>query len=247
MEKLPSPRRGTYKFQITEVEGNADGYSYDTDPWTLTVVVNDENGQLVVDQAQTKYERTGETDLTDYALFTNHYEVDSIEYAPQVKKTVEGNVPAGRDAQFQFELKLTKADPADGLKLNGENGAVMTDQDVLKTEVTGEATGTFDEITFTRAGTYTFQITEVKGDTAGYSYDGHIWTLEVKVKDEGGKLAIESETYSQTEAGKPTGVTSTDRQNLPTPTIRRRPDIPRRSARRSREIGDQRIRSLTLR
>lgn len=208
--KITFTKAGTYKFQITEVEGNADGYSYDTDPWTLTVVVNDENGELVVDKAQTKYERTGETDRTDYALFTNHYEVDSIGYAPQVKKTVDGNVPAGRDAKFQFELKLTKADPTDGLKLNGENGAVMTDQDVLETEVTGEATGIFDEITFTRAGTYTFQITEVKGDTAGYSYDGHIWTLEVKVKDEGGKLDIESETYNQTEAGKLTGVTSED-------------------------------------
>ena len=209
--KITFTKAGTYKFQITEVEGNADGYSYDTDPWTLTVVVNDENGELVVDKAQTKYERTGETERTDYALFTNHYEVDSIGYAPQVKKTVEGNVPAGRDAKFQFELKLTKADPADGLKLNGENGAVMTDTDVLETEVTGEDTGTFDEITFTRAGTYTFQITEVKGeDTEGYSYDDHIWTLEVKVKDEGGKLTIESETYSQTEAGEPTGVTSKD-------------------------------------
>ena len=203
-------KAGTYKFQIAEVQGSAKGYTYDTDPWTLTVVVNDENGQLVVDQAQTKYERTGETDRTDYALFTNHYKVAPIGYAPQVKKTVDGNVPAGRDAKFQFELKLTKADPTDGLKLNGENGAVMTNTDVLKTEVTGEDTGAFDEITFTRAGTYTFQITEVKGDTAGYSYDGHIWTLEVKVKDEGGKLTIESETYSQTEAGKPTGVISKD-------------------------------------
>ena len=209
--KITFTKAGTYKFQITEVEGNADGYSYDTDPWTLTVMVNDENGELVVDKAQTKYERTGETDRTDYALFTNHYEVDPIGYAPQVKKTVDGNVPAGRDAKFQFELKLTKADPTDGLKLNGENGAVMTDQDVLETEVTGEATGTFDEITFTRAGTYTFQITEVKGeDTEGYSYDDHIWTLEVKVKDRGGKLDIESKTYTQTEKGKPTGVTSED-------------------------------------
>ena len=163
-------------------------------------MVKDVNGQLVVDKAQTKYERTGETSLTDYALFTNHYKVDPVGYVPQVKKTVEGNVPAGRDADFRFELKLTEADPADGLKLNG---AVMTDTDVLETEVTGEATGTFDEITFTRAGTYTFQITEVKGDTAGYSYDGHIWTLEVKVKDQGGELVIESKTYTQTEEGKP--------------------------------------------
>lgn len=204
-------KAGTYKFQIAEERGSANGYTYDTDPWTLTVVVRDEKGQLVVDKDQTKYEQTGETDRTDYALFTNHYEVDSIGYAPQVKKTVDGNVPAGRDAKFQFELKLTKADPTDGLKLNGENGAVMTDQDVLETEVTGENTGTFDEITFTRAGTYTFQITEVKGeDTEGYSYDDHIWTLEVKVKDRGGKLDIESKTYTQTEKGKPTGVTSKD-------------------------------------
>ena len=204
-------KAGTYKFQIAEEKGNANGYSYDTDLWTLTVVVKDEDGQLVVDKTQTKYERTGETDLTDYALFTNHYEVDSIEYAPQVEKKVDGNVPAGRDAKFQFELKLTKADPTDGLKLKGENGAVMTDQDVLETEVTGENTGTFDEITFTRAGTYSFQITEVTGeDTEGYSYDDHIWTLEVKVKDRGGKLDIESKTYTQTEKGKPTGVTSED-------------------------------------
>ena len=204
-------KAGTYKFQIAEEKGSANGYTYDTDPWTLTVVVKDVDGQLVVDKAQTKYEQTGETDRTDYALFINHYEVDPIGYAPQVKKTVEGNVPAGRDAKFQFELKLTEADPTDGLKLNGENGAVMTNTDVLKTEVTGEATGTFGEITFTRAGTYTFQITEVKGeDTEGYSYDDHIWTLEVKVKDRGGKLDIESKTYTQTEKGKPTGVTSED-------------------------------------
>lgn len=200
-------KAGTYKFQIAEEKGSANGYTYDTKPWTLTVVVKDENGQLVVDKAQTKYERTGETDRTDYALFTNHYKVAPIGYAPQVKKTVEGNVPDGRDADFRFELKLTEADPADGLKLNG---AVMTDTDVLETEVTGEATGTFDEITFTRAGTYSFQITEVTGDTEGYSYDDHIWTLEVKVKDRGGKLDIESKTYTQTEKGKPTGVTSED-------------------------------------
>ena len=198
---------GTYTFTITEINVGEQGYTYD-DPWTLTVVVRDEKGQLVVDKAQTKYERTGETDRTDYALFTNHYKVAPIGYAPQVKKTVEGNVPDGRDADFRFELKLTKADPTDGLKLNGENGVVMTNTDVLETEVTGEATGTFDKITFTRAGTYTFQITEVKGDTAGYSYDGHIWILEVKVKDEGGRLVIESKTYTQTEADKPTGFTS---------------------------------------
>lgn len=202
-------KAGTYTFTITETNEGKQGYTYD-DPWTLTVVVRDEKGQLVVDKAQTKYEQTGETDRTDYALFINHYEVDPIGYAPKVKKTVDGNVPAGKDADFRFELKLTKAEPADGLKLKGENGAVMTDTDVLETEVTGEATGTFDEITFTRAGTYTFQITEVKGDTAGYSYDDHIWTLEVKVKDRGGKLDIESKTYTQTEKGKPTGVTSKD-------------------------------------
>ena len=200
-------KAGTYTFTITETNEGKQGYTYD-DPWTLTVVVRDEKGQLVVDKAQTKYEQTGETDLTDYALFTNHYEVDPIGYAPKVKKTVDGNVPAGKDADFRFELKLTKAEPADGLKLNG---AVMTDQDVLETEVTGENTGTFDEITFTRAGTYSFQITEVTGeDTEGYSYDDHIWTLEVKVKDRGGKLDIESKTYTQTEKGKPTGVTSED-------------------------------------
>ncbi|OUN94542.1 Spy0128 family protein [Blautia sp. An46] len=55
----------------------------------------------------------------------------------------------------------------------------------------------FDKVTFTKAGTYQFQITEENTGKAGYVYDGSIWTVTVKVTDEDSALTVSEVTYAK--------------------------------------------------
>ena len=196
-------KAGEYRFQIQEEDNDVNGYTCDTEPWTLTLVVEDKNGQL--DVTSHTYTRNGDADQEEHAVFTNKYQVKPVTYEPKVKKTVTGDVPAGKDAEFSFKLKLTKADPVDGVD--------MTSQDEKEVKVTGNGEKLFEKITFSRAGTYEFQIREEKGNKPGYSYDGNIWNLTITVKDVGGELQIESSSYIQQRPGTLTSTTEAEFTN----------------------------------
>src|SRR5699024_6669343 len=68
-----------------------------------------------------------------------------------------------------------------------------------KGKTTGTVTDNFGEITFKKAGTYTFTITEEKPTQAGFDkYDTSKWTLTVEVSDDGnGNLKQESTVYTK--------------------------------------------------
>ncbi len=166
-------KAGTYTFKIREEEGNPGipGYTYDSSEWTLTVDVTDQNGQLVVTDA--RYEKDGVLRRNN-AEFINVYSVEPTTAVIGVSKTVTGDVPSGTNPDFTFNLtQLNPDSQQDGAELPAD------------TEITAKAGGTsqFDEITFTKAGTYTFQVTEVPGSAAGYSYDGTVYEVEITVKD----------------------------------------------------------------
>lgn len=204
---------GTYTFAITEEAGTGnDGYTYDDSQWNLTVTVVDDNSRLRVDsysyvkvEDNSASDSVGENESADQnvaqgeaaeaASFTNAYDTEPVTYEPQVQKTVNGEVPEGRDADFNFTLTYVSAqsaytgvDASDGI----EN---LTVGDTKNLTITGNGTGTFDQLTFTKAGTYTFQIAETAGNQNGYTYDGSIWNLTVTVEDKGGYLKVTDKTY----------------------------------------------------
>lgn len=204
---------GTYTFAITEEAGTGnDGYIYDDSQWNLTVTVVDDNSRLRVDsysyvkvEDNSASDSVGENESADQnvaqgeaaeaASFTNVYDTEPVTYAPQVQKTVNGEIPEGRDADFNFTLTYVSAqsaytgvDASDGI----EN---LTLGDTKNLTITGNGTGTFEQLTFTKAGTYTFQIAETAGNQNGYTYDGSIWNLTVTVEDKGGYLKVTDKTY----------------------------------------------------
>ena len=181
---------GTYTFIIRETDGGKDGYTYDTASWTLTVKVEDKDSQLTV--TETTYTRTGESNK-DAAVFTNSYETtDSTPFTPEVKKTVTGeNRPTGTQT---FDFTLTPS-AGDGFTIDGnDTKATVT---VIDNASTGTTTDPFGEITFTKAGTYEFQISEAEGSANGYTYDTEPWTLTVVVEDQDSQLAVTSHTYTR--------------------------------------------------
>ena len=203
---------GTYQFTVTE-NGAADfnagadrkGWTYDAHTVTVTVTVDDTDydGQL---EASVSYDNssanTGADEAeTNAAAFTNAYNAteittgDDAQTGIQVTKKVTGH-----DAIEAFEFSLTLAQGQDGSHVfegSGDNktafdGMTVTTSDAIAAGAT--ETKTFDDITFTAAGDYTFVIDETTEKTdGGWTYDASTHEVTVHVKDNGeGALYIES-------------------------------------------------------
>ncbi len=188
-------KAGTYTFTIKEeIPANQKaGFTYDDGEWTLTVVVEDKDSQLTINADKTKYEKTKKsTDnevsvtspSTENAEFVNIYRTTPTTYAPQVAKVLTGETPA-KNSDFKFRLALVS--PVSGVEL--PTSTELT--------ITGAGTASFDEIKFTKAGTYTFTITEVDSKVKGYTYDTKPWTLTVVVVDENAGLKVQSHSFSR--------------------------------------------------
>jgi len=63
---------GTYRYTIVESIGNAEGYSYDSSSYLLSVVVEQQGNQLVVTSAE--YLKNSDSTVYDKALFINNYQ-----------------------------------------------------------------------------------------------------------------------------------------------------------------------------
>lgn len=179
--KIQFEQAGTYRFDITEINDKLTGYQYDGSVWTLTVVVKDTEHILDVESAV--YTRQDEA-TSDVAAFENHYQPNEAAYAPRVTKHLSGDKTPS-NATFTFTMQAL-ADNPEGAAVEGTSASVA-----------GAGQTAFAPITFTKAGTYRFDIREADGHEAGYTYDEHIWKVTLEVADEDGVLTIADVTYEK--------------------------------------------------
>lgn len=189
-DEVTFAKEGTYSFRITEQRPSQAGYeTYDQSVWTWTVVIeaNDEIGKLeVISNTFTKENEDKEYTL---ASFTNIYQPSSTTASLQFNKVVESvhELPEAKD--FTFVLKNTSQ--SDGI-IMPQN----TEKTISVSSSNQSVSGAFDEITFTKAGQYTFQIQEKEPEETGaFTYDKTIWNVEVAVEDDAGQLVVRSVTY----------------------------------------------------
>jgi pilin isopeptide linkage protein len=173
---------GTYSYTVSEVKGDAEGYTYDESTYTVTYEVTEtSDGQLSSTRTITK---NGET--VDGITFTNEYQkpvepakpID--EKAPTVTKKITGDEPE-EDETFEFTLTADKS----GTPMPAEADGSTT----LTKSIKGEGTVDFGSLTFSEAGTYSYTVSEVKGDAEGYTYDESIYTVTYDVTESDGKLS----------------------------------------------------------
>ena len=187
--KLTFSEVGDYAYTIQEVEGSTKGFTYDTTEHGLTISVTDPgDGQLVADITYAD---------GDEALITNVYKAEPTTATFDVAKKIDGPVVESSESTFTFTLATS-------------DGSPMPATDT--TTVTGEGTASFGEITYEKAGTYNYTVTEVKGDATGYTYDSTTYSVVVKVTDVDGALkaeVVEGTDITFTNTYKPlaTGVT----------------------------------------
>ena len=187
-------KKGTYKFTVSEVvpaeEDKILGVTYNAAPVTITVNVTDnDNGTLTATLAENSPKLT----------FTNTYATtQDATFTPSVVKKVEG-----LDAKENFTFKLSAADEATGQAI--AQGTItgigmVTDQYSAEKTTTGvitkgnQQTVNFNELTFKKAGTYKFTVTETNENAPlGWTYDSHTYKITINVTDVASVLKAQME------------------------------------------------------
>ncbi len=159
---------GTYKYTITETWGSADGMTYDTTSYEVTVtVVEDETGALAIESVE-----YGEKDsLTVINTFK------PTEEEIKVEKKLTGREWENDDT---FTFTLT---PVDGAPMPKDaDGQEQASVEVTITKDTPDYRDTFGKIEYRKAGTYTYKVKETKGTLDGVTYDIEEKTITVTVE-----------------------------------------------------------------
>ena len=145
-------------------------------------------------------------------VFTNTYTAEaSDKLTPQVTKKISGTERT--DKKFSFTLAATsktkdKIDAGD-LEDDGLKGDTPSESKTTKGEITGKDGQplNFSDMTFNKAGDYTFTLTEAHGEdddpnttgvqNAGWTMDDSTYTVTVKVEDVDAKLTVTGVTVKK--------------------------------------------------
>ncbi|UUD29095.1 SpaA isopeptide-forming pilin-related protein [Streptococcus suis] len=169
-KELTFDKAGTYTYTISEKNGGTTdkGVTYDGKTITATVTVTD-NGSGELSAA---------VSYSDETPFNNTYAVSGTRAELAVKKTLTGREL--KEDEFEFVLK-NKANEEVATAKNDKDGNVK-----------------FKELTFDKAGTYTYTVTEKNGGTTdkGVTYDGKTITATVTVTDNGSGELSAAVSYS---------------------------------------------------
>ena len=154
---------GAHSYELREVAGTAGGVTYDRATYRVRTTVTDAgNGTLAVKHELMDAEGNAANDTS--VTFTNGYQAAPVTLKLGAAKVLKGaELKAG---QFGFELK-------------GRDGKVMS---TAKNAADGSVA--FDALTFKRAGTYTFTVSEVDDGQAHVTYDKSVHKVVVTVSDE---------------------------------------------------------------
>lgn len=160
-----SHKGNTYVYKIYEAEDSNNkigGFQYDKTVYTVTVTVTD-NGENVTASAIIRNDASNVSDI----VFTNTYDATDAEVVLTGTKILEGKKLEAEEFEFLLEA-LTP-------------GAPMPANAIVKNDSKGNVD--FGKITFSKAGTYVYRLTEKDGGSANYEYDPSVYTVTITVID----------------------------------------------------------------
>ncbi|MBE6733529.1 MAG: VWA domain-containing protein [Ruminococcaceae bacterium] len=188
LENVTYDKVGTYEYVITEQIPNdkVEGTTYDNSKFRFTVVVEDDlNGNLIVKSTKLEKANGSNWETANAVVFNNTYEPDpTTATLPLINKVIDGDRSEPLKAgEFEFEMKVVSADSADGI--------ILPSNTVVSNAANGNII--FDDITFTKAGTYVVSVQEIEPDeadkVAGITYSSQTITAVYTVHDDrNGKL-----------------------------------------------------------
>ena len=162
---------GTFDYIISEVQTDKiGGFTYDQNLYRVRVAVVD-NGDATLTATITAMEKVPDLNSSGTAatdiLFTNIYDAQDAEVTLTGTKLLTGKeLQAG-----EFDFRLTPV----------TTGAPMPVNATVANDDSGHIT--FGKITYNKAGTYVYKLTEIAGTDSRYTYDNAVYTITVIVTD----------------------------------------------------------------
>jgi len=182
---------GTYVYNIVETGNDINGLKLDKTVYRVVVtVVDDGDGQLTASYIVTN-------DADDKIVFKNTYTPKPVTNSVKGNKELVGR-PLLND-EFTFVLTEYQIDGVD-----------VTSPKSYETNNLITGAFEFEEITYTKKGTYTYKVTEKtpEGHTFGVEYDKTVFIYTVVIKDDGmGTLSVESQSVALENGAAPDGLT----------------------------------------
>ena len=234
---LTFTKPGTYTYYITEKKESTPGLIYDTSKYKVVVTVEDKDadggnigksGNLTGSVQYFKgtlgengeYTFSDKSEIANIAAFTNTYTTEPATLNGDENLSVTKKLVGrewGNEEAFTFEIAV-----ADG---SAENTPLPDSTTLTLTKPTPDgdtATGHFGNITYTKAGNYSYTIREVHGtdNTAAITqWDDSVYTVKVTVEDNGaGELHITNFTV-ESDGSNYIGISFTNRYEAdPNPT-----------------------------
>ena len=175
---IPLRESGTTTYILKEippaVEDRTPGMEYDTTEYTVVVVANAVNNQLV---PSVSFSKDGSPVVEADLVFTNKINLRPASVQWTVNKVVDGVNPVTAE-EFTFTLTET-----DGSFVTPKNGGVSQ-----SVNITGAGANSFNAISYTKVGTHYYVIKETAGDRGGMHYDGAEYHITVNVTVNGNAL-----------------------------------------------------------
>gem|GEM_PF-3432508 len=198
--------KGTYNYTINEVipdgaialAGDAskkvlDGVIYDARTYNIKVVVSDDGSGVLKKTITADYDNSNPTKAVESVnpTFINDYRVDSTDTDINGTKVLHGKDL--EEGEFTFNLAAYDA----GTMAAVEAGSVVMPA-VTSVKNSKGGAFSFDKITFSKAGTYKFLVSEEKGDNDKIEYSLDKYVATITVSDNGsGKLVVASKVVSK--------------------------------------------------
>lgn len=181
-DEITYDKAGTYRYTVIEKNTRVSGVKYDLETaYTVEVTVTDRTSKGAVTgqlKATVKYCANNQEVKSEEVVFHNSYKGAPTTAILGAAKEIQGRTLKADEFTFKLEALTAGAPmPETGKEVakNTEGGAVN-----------------FGEIVFEKAGTYEYQISEVKGDDAYVTYDAAVYKVTVKVTDDlKGQLSAE--------------------------------------------------------
>lgn len=160
---------GVYIYEVTEIAGDSDRCEYDSTVYVVTDTVINNDGVLeasrVITVADSEVEKIE---------FVNTYFIKSVSTELEIEKKVQGAAPE-KDETYTFTIK-------------GLDGAPVPEN--VQVTITGSGRATFGSWTYTEAGVYVYEVTELAGDSDRCEYDGTVYVVTDTVTNNDGVLEI---------------------------------------------------------
>lgn len=187
---------GEYVYQVTEIDEDKGGYTYDDATYTVVFTVSDdpETGSLVA--TSTIYQGTDTTGATVEAItFANGYQPASVTTPADATfsgmKTVSEEHGDFSLEAGQFSFTMTSASAPNGIE-------APVPSEGLTVSNTEDGSFDFGTLTFVESGEYTYTVTEDKPAQGidGITYSPEVYTLYFNVVDNNGQLEIKTQSIT---------------------------------------------------